>query len=106
MHLQPTLEKSVADQLICLHQHSTSAHDYTLQFHTLVASSGWNEAALLAAYWQGLDPQIWAMMAIYGDTVGLENFMLKAVKSASSLASLMKPLIHQPQPLPLLQYQK
>ncbi len=78
---------SVADQLTRLRQGSTSGDDYTLQFCTLAASSGWNEAALLAAYRQGLDPQIRVMMATYDDTVGLENFMQKAVKISQRLTA-------------------
>ncbi|KAL0185316.1 hypothetical protein M9458_021013, partial [Cirrhinus mrigala] len=39
---------------------------------------GWNEAALLSAYRQGLDPLICAQVSIYDDTVGLENIMLLA----------------------------
>ncbi len=49
---------SVADQLIHLHQGDSSASDYTLQFRTLAVSYGWNEAALLTAYRQGLDPRL------------------------------------------------
>ncbi len=40
---------SVSDQLLRLHQGTSSTNEYTLQFRTLAASSGWNEAALLSA---------------------------------------------------------
>ncbi len=78
---------SVADQLIHLHQGDSSASDYTLQFRTLAVSYGWNEAALLTAYRQGLDPRIRAQMAIYDDNVGLESFMQKAVKISQHLTA-------------------
>ncbi len=58
---------------------------YTLHFRTLAASNEWNEAALLAAY--HLNSQIPAMMAIYDDTIGLENFTQKAVKISQSLTT-------------------
>ncbi len=104
---RPTSSLSVADQLIRLRQGSASTDDYTLQFCTLAASSGWNEAALLAVYRQGLNPQIRTMMAIYDDAVGLESFMQRAVKypNASPHANWVKPPSHQPHPLPVLQFQ-
>ncbi len=49
---------SMSDQLLRLCQGASSTNEYTLQFRTLVATSGWNEAALLSAYRQGLDPHI------------------------------------------------
>ncbi len=51
---------SVSDQLLQLRQGSSTTSDYTLQFRTLAATSGWNEAALHCAYRQGLDPRICA----------------------------------------------
>ncbi len=72
---------------ICLRQGDSSASDYTLQFCTLAASCGWNEAALLTTYRQGLDPRIRAQMAIYDDNVGLESFMQKAVKISQHLTA-------------------
>ncbi len=69
---------SVSNQLQRLRQGSSTTSDYTLQFHTLAAASGWNEAALLSAYRQDLDPRSHAQMAIYDDTIGLESFMQRA----------------------------
>ncbi len=57
---------------------SSSTNDYTLQFHTLLATSGWNEVALLSAYQQGLDLRIRAQIAIFDNCVGSESFMQKA----------------------------
>uniref|UniRef100_A0A673N998 DUF4939 domain-containing protein n=1 Tax=Sinocyclocheilus rhinocerous TaxID=307959 RepID=A0A673N998_9TELE len=48
---------------------------------------GWNEAALLSAYRQGLDPRLHAQMAISDDNVGLENFMLRANRIAQRLSA-------------------
>uniref|UniRef100_A0A673HSG6 DUF4939 domain-containing protein n=1 Tax=Sinocyclocheilus rhinocerous TaxID=307959 RepID=A0A673HSG6_9TELE len=82
-----TGELSVSDQLLRLRQGAPPIHDYTLQFRTLVTSSGWNEAALLSAYRQGLDPRIRIQMAIYDDNVGLENFMSRANRIAQRLSA-------------------
>ncbi len=88
---------SIADQLIRLRQGDSSASDYTLQFRTLAASCGWNEAALLTAYCQGLDPQIRAQMAIYDDNIGLESFMQKAIKISQCLTACQPDLTaHSP----------
>ncbi len=75
---QSTGSLSIPDQLIRLRQGRSTVSDYTLQFCTLAATNGWNEAALLTAYRQGLDSQIRMQMAIYDDSMGLENFMLLA----------------------------
>lgn len=48
---------------------------YTLEFCTLAATSGWNEAVLLSAFHLGLNPCLRAQMAIYDDNMGLESFM-------------------------------
>ncbi len=53
----------------------------------LAATSGWNEAALLSAYRQGLDPRIRTQMAIYDNTVALESFMQKANRLAQRLSA-------------------
>ncbi len=47
---------SVLDQLLRLRKGVSSTDDYTLLFHALAATSGWNEVALLSAYRQELDP--------------------------------------------------
>ncbi|KAK3556936.1 hypothetical protein QTP70_022432 [Hemibagrus guttatus] len=69
---------SVHDELFSLRQANRATHDYTLHFHTLAASSDWNEVALLSAYRCGLNPKIRLQMAIHDDSMGVELFMLKA----------------------------
>ncbi len=76
---------SVSDQL--LRQGTSSTHEYTLQFRTLAATCGWNEAAPIGAYRQGLDTSIRAQMAIFDDSVGMESFMLKANRIAQRLSA-------------------
>lgn len=41
---------SVFDKLFALRQGKKTVHEYTLHFRMLTASSGWNDAVLLAAY--------------------------------------------------------
>lgn len=52
-----TWSHSVQDQLKCGYLKAFLSN-YTLHFHTLAATSSWNETALLTAYHQGLDPLI------------------------------------------------
>lgn len=49
---------SISDQILRLRQGSSSVSEYTLQFRTLAAASGWGEVALLGAYRHGLNPDI------------------------------------------------
>lgn len=70
---------SVHDRLFRLRQGRSTVWEYAVQFCTLADSSGWNEAALLTAFQQGLNPSVRIQMAIYDDTVGLESFVQKAI---------------------------
>ncbi len=101
---------AVSDQLLRLSQGSSTTSDYTLQFRTLAASSGWNEAALLSAYCHGLNPNIRAAMSIYDDTIGLENFMQRANRISQCLSAcqpneaahqLVSPAASPPVPEPM-----
>lgn len=55
---------SMQNQLLHLRQGNSSVDNYTLEFHTLAATSGWNEAALLRAFRLGQNPCLRAQMAI------------------------------------------
>ncbi len=77
----------VSDQLLYLRQGSSSTNEYTLQFRTLAANSGWNEAALLSVYRQGLDSGFHAQIAICDDSVGLDIFMQKANRISRCLSA-------------------
>ncbi len=101
---------AVSDQLLRLSQGSSTTSDYTLQFRTLAASSGWNEAALLSAYRHGWNPNIRAAMSIYDDTIGLENFMQRANRISQRLSAcqtneaahqLVSPATSPPVPEPM-----
>ncbi len=96
----------MSDQLLRLSQGASTISDYTLQFCTLAATSGWNEAALLSSYHHGLNPNIRAAMSIYDDMIGLENFKKPpAFHNAYRHASPMKPLASLHHPPSVLQYQ-
>ncbi len=101
---------SVHDELFRLRQAGMPIHDYTVRFRTLAAASGWNETALLAAYRRGLDPLTRRQMAIYDDTVGLENFLqralhisqhLTACHTEESFTTVASPATRPPAPEPM-----
>ncbi len=80
-------ELSVQDRLFRLSQGRSSVWDYSVQFRTLTASSGWNETALITFFRRGLNPRIRQQMAIYDDTVGLETFISKAIRISQHLTA-------------------
>ncbi|KAK3560575.1 hypothetical protein QTP86_010914 [Hemibagrus guttatus] len=55
---KPSWDSLVGEKLCKLRQGKLMVTEYAIQFRTLAAKSGWNEQALLAAYHQGLSPQI------------------------------------------------
>ncbi|KAI2648695.1 Transposon Tf2-8 polyprotein [Labeo rohita] len=83
---------TTSDQLFRLRQGSSSVNDYTLHFRMLAATSGWNEVALLGAYWQGLNPDIRAAMALYDDSIGLESFLQRTTRVSQWLAACQPPV--------------
>ncbi len=82
-----TSAASMHDDLFQLRQADMSIHNYTVRFHTLAASSGWNETALLSAFRRGLNPFIRQQISIYEDTVGLERLLQKALRVSQHLTS-------------------
>lgn len=73
---QSVSSHSVHDQLDDLRQGRSTVAAYALQFWTLPAASGWNDATLITTYRQGITPSIRGQMAIYDDTMGMENHLV------------------------------
>ncbi|KAK3530862.1 hypothetical protein QTP70_003635 [Hemibagrus guttatus] len=61
--------------------------EYAIQFRTLAAKSGWNEQALLAAYRQGLSPQVRFHLAAHKDAIGLERLIQLSIRVATRMQS-------------------
>ena len=77
----PDGDTSVQVWLLRLRQGSTmSFHEYTQHFRTLATDSGWNEPALITVFRQGIEPALRLQLAGYDDTVGLERFILLAIR--------------------------
>ncbi|CAM4428519.1 unnamed protein product [Leuciscus chuanchicus] len=77
----------VHDQLFNLRQANNSVSAYALQFHTLAATNGWNEAALLTAFCQGLNTDVRQLMVVHDDAIGIENFIQKAIRVSQCLTA-------------------
>ncbi len=82
-------------------------HQYTLNFRTLAAASGWNEPSLITAFRQGLNPRLRLHLAAYYDTHGLEEFIQLAIRcsnrikacpsDSTSATAIVTPPNHQPE---------
>ncbi|KAK3549173.1 hypothetical protein QTP70_033656 [Hemibagrus guttatus] len=90
---KPSWDSSVGEQLCRLQQGKQTVPEYTLQFQTLAAKSGWNEQALLAAYRQGLNPQVRLHLAAYEDAIGLERLIQLSI----CVAARMQLCVNEPQ---------
>ncbi|KAK3507794.1 hypothetical protein QTP70_000406 [Hemibagrus guttatus] len=78
---------SVGEELCKLRQGKLMVTEYAIQFRTLAAKSGWNEQALLAAYRQGLSPQVRLHLAAHEDAIGLERLIQHSIRVATRLQS-------------------
>ncbi|KAK3541219.1 hypothetical protein QTP86_016809 [Hemibagrus guttatus] len=84
---KPSWDSSVGEELCKLRQGKLMVTEYTIQFRTLAAKSGWNEQALLAAYRQGLSPQVRLHLAAHEDTIGLERLIQLSIRVATRMQS-------------------
>ncbi|KAK3564068.1 hypothetical protein QTP86_007525 [Hemibagrus guttatus] len=70
---KPSWDSLVGEELCKLRQGKLTVTEYAIQFRILATKSGWNEQALLAAYRQGLSPQLRLHPAAHEDAIGLES---------------------------------
>ncbi|KAK3535061.1 hypothetical protein QTP70_002592 [Hemibagrus guttatus] len=84
---KPSWDSSVGEELCRLQQGKLTVPEYALQFRNLAAKSGWNEQALLAAYRQGLNPQVRLHLAAYEDTIGLEQLIQLSIRVTARMQS-------------------
>ncbi|KAK3561716.1 hypothetical protein QTP86_012605 [Hemibagrus guttatus] len=82
---KPSWDSSVGEELCKLQQGKLMVTEYAIQFRTLAAKSGWNEQALLAAYHQGLSPQLRLHLAAHEDAIGLERLIQLSIRVATRM---------------------
>lgn len=83
-------DSTIGEQLYNLKQGKMTIHQYSLQFRTLAAASGWNEASLLTAFRQGLEPKRRLQLAVYDDSYDLERFIQLAIRCSNRLHSCLQ----------------
>lgn len=78
--VKPLGDEAAGEHLYHLKQGKDSIYDYdyTQQFHTVAATSGWNEHSLLTTYRQGLKLGFRLQLATEDDAVGLEAIQVAA----------------------------
>lgn len=86
--LAPT--SAVHNQLSHIRLDRSSVAEYAIRFCSLAAISGWNEAALITAFSQGLSSNL----VIYYDAMGLENIIQCSIRVAQRISAC-----HPDQPL-------
>ncbi|KAK3555087.1 hypothetical protein QTP86_008044 [Hemibagrus guttatus] len=84
---KPSWDSLVGEELCKLQQGKLMVTEYAIQFRTLAAKSGWNEQALLAAYHQGLSPQVRLHLAAHEDAIGLERLIQLSIRVATRMQS-------------------
>ncbi|KAL0175541.1 hypothetical protein M9458_027871, partial [Cirrhinus mrigala] len=85
---------STSDQLFRLRQGSSSISEYTLQFRTLAAASGWNEISLLGAFarrWLST-PQPHSIKELQR-FLGFTNFYCRFIKDYSTITAPLTSLL-------------
>ncbi|KAI2658160.1 Transposon Tf2-6 polyprotein [Labeo rohita] len=73
---QPTPDSSEAEeQIVSLRQGRRPAADYALEFCTLAAHSGWNDAPLKLHYRKGLNPDLQVELACRDESLSLSQYI-------------------------------
>lgn len=70
---------SSSQQLLTLRQGKTYIADYAVNLRILAASSGWNEPALIATFWNGLSPVLQTELAYQDEDKDLKGLITLAI---------------------------
>ncbi|KAI4902633.1 hypothetical protein NFI96_002208 [Prochilodus magdalenae] len=101
----PHDSKSHGELLSRLRQGSRSVAEYSLEFRTIAAGTGWNEPALLTYYRLGLNQDVLTELACRDDDLSLDELITLAIrldhlKSRSSFVSPRTPFVRTPRSAP------
>lgn len=92
----PVQGRGAGDQLLQLRQGTQTTAEYALTFRTKAAASGWNEAALLTAFRNGLRPELQKELACRDDDLSLDSLISLAIR----LDHLLRERQRLPEPAP------
>lgn len=72
--------KVMSARLLTLKQGSRSTAEYALDYRTLAADSGWNDAALRAVYMKGVNDELIKELACREEAESLDNLISISIK--------------------------
>lgn len=67
--------KEIGERILAIYQGKCKAATYALEFCMLARESGWNESALKAIFWQGLNANICTEMVCSDDKATLDSLI-------------------------------
>lgn len=76
----PVLGKEAAKRLLALRQGSRSAAEFSVDFRTLAAESGWDGEALMCVFTNGLSEQLKDELAVRDEYENLDSLISAAIK--------------------------
>uniref|UniRef100_A0A3B5AA76 Retrotransposon gag domain-containing protein n=1 Tax=Stegastes partitus TaxID=144197 RepID=A0A3B5AA76_9TELE len=79
----PLHGREAADRLGSLKQGGKSVADYSVEFRTLAAESGWKEVALQSAFYRGLNDALKDKLSTRDDTADLDGLMSESCNRGS-----------------------
>lgn len=76
----PVRGKDAANRLFSLRQGARSVAEFVIEFRTLAVESGWNEASLQAAFYQGLSEQLKDELISYPEPSDLDSLIALSIR--------------------------
>uniref|UniRef100_A0A8C6UCE1 CCHC-type domain-containing protein n=1 Tax=Neogobius melanostomus TaxID=47308 RepID=A0A8C6UCE1_9GOBI len=76
----PVQGKEAARRMLALHQGTRSAAEYSVEFRTLAAEAGWDDAALMSVFTNGLSEQLKDELAVKDEYEDLDSLISAAIR--------------------------
>lgn len=76
----PVKGKDASKRLLTLHQGTRSVAEYSVEFRTLSAEAGWDDAALQTVFLNGLSEQLKDELALKDDSSDLDSLISTAIR--------------------------
>lgn len=81
----PVQGREASKRLLTLHQGNRSVADYSVEFRTLAAETGWDDLALQSVFLNGLSEQLKDELALKDDSDNLDSMISTAIKMDNRL---------------------
>lgn len=96
----PDYAGSAAKRLLALQQGNRSAADYSVEFQTIAADSGWNDKALREIFIKGLNEQLKDELAIKEEEHNLNSLISLVIRLDNRLRERRRERTSRPKPPP------